>query len=408
MEIYLFRKEFFMAKRIINTVFVAVILIFLIIGLAKTVFFPKDINDLENRKANKMPTFSVQEFLDGNFQKDVRSALSDQVFFAQSMKKLYNTVDSLFVKISVSTVASVDAFNEVPQYITVDNMNLYGKNYDHILYNPTVFDWVKDMLDTNISGFNGMINNLGDAEVYLYYIEKETDINFVTGEKSNVFEYISENLAIPDTRKDRFEVTDFEDFSECFYRTDHHWNDEGSYRGYLELLKLLNISDAPIKRGERVLLGSSFAGSKTQSPGLSTFKENFYARKYEYPFFLTVQNGIATDDYGLQNEYFDKKDDLAPITYGNFYGGDMGEIIFDTGDISKDSILVLGESFDNAILKLLASHFHKTHSIDMRYYKSYMEKDFDISEYMKKHDIDKILLIGNIDFFISEEFVPEY
>ena len=120
------------------------------------------------------------------------------------------------------------------------------------------------------------------------------------------------------------------------------------------------------------------------------------------------QNGEKTKDFGMQNEYFEKKADLPPVTYGKFYGGDMGEIIFDTGNTEKDSILVLGESYDNAILKLLASHFDKTYSVDMRFYKAYMGNDFNISEFVKEHSIDTVLFIGNIDFFINEEFIPEY
>ncbi len=397
-----------MAKKIINAVFIVLVMIFLSAGLVKTVFFPEDINGLENRKANKIPAFSVGAFLDSSYQTDVRDALSDQVFFSESMKRFYNSVDSLFVKLSVSTVASTEVFKEIPQYIAVDNMNLYGENYDHILYNPTVFEWVQKSLDTNISGFNDMLRSLKDADVYLYYVEKETDINFVTGEKSQIYEYLCENINLPQEKIARFEVSDFEEFSKCFYRTDHHWNEDGSYRGYLELLSFLGIRQEAVKQGEKVLLSRSFAGSKTQSPGVSSFREDFYAYKYDCPVMLTLENGISVEDYGKQNEYFEGNEQLPPVTYGNFYGGDMGEIIFDTGDISKDSILILGESYDNAILKLLASHFHKTYSVDMRYYKAYMGEEFNITEYMKKHDIDKVLLIGNIDFFINEEFVPEY
>jgi len=401
-------RRFFMAKRIINAVFISLVLIFLSAGLLKTAFFPNDINKLENRKANKLPTLSLSAFLDGSYQGGVRDALSDQVFFAENMKELYNKVNSAFVKLSVSSAASSTVMSEVREYIKVDDMNLYGENYDHILYNPTVFEWVVDMLNVNIEGFNGIISALPETDFYLYYVEKETDINFVTGEKSGIFEYLSENINIPAEREARFEVSDFAEFSKCFYRTDHHWNQEGSYRGYIQLLDLLGINEKAIEKGEKIKLSGSFAGSKTQSPGVSSFKEDFYAYKLSYPEMTITQNGEETKDFGMQSEYFEKKADLPHVTYGNFYGGDMGEIIFDTGNTEKDSILIVGESYDNAILKLLASHFYKTYSIDMRFYNAYMGKDFNISEYVKQHSIDKVLLIGNIDFFINEEFIPEY
>ena len=191
----------------------------------------------------------------------------------------------------------------------------------------------------------------------------------MTGEKSQIYEYLCNNIKLPASRTERFEMTDFEEFSRCFYRTDHHWNEEGSYRGYLELLDFLGIADEPIARGEKVLLSKTFAGSKTQSPGVSSFRESFYAYKYDCPAMLTVENGVAVENYGKQDEYFAGNGELPPITYGNFYGGDMGEIIFDTGDLSKENILILGESYDNAVLRLLASHFHKTYSKSTHYTK---------------------------------------
>ena len=92
------------------------------------------------------------------------------------------------------------------------------------------------------------------------------------------------------------------------------------------------------------------------------------------------------------------------LKYGLFYGGDEGEIIFDTGRKNRPSILIFGNSFDNAILKLIAGHFNKTYSIDLRHYEKTMGKPFLIDEYMKTHIIDKVLFIGNQDILKQKEF----
>lgn len=70
-------------------------------------------------------------------------------------------------------------------------------------------------------------------------------------------------------------------------------------------------------------------------------------------------------------------------------------------------MLVIGESYDNAILKLLASHFNKTYSIDLRNYERTFGAKFQFSEYVKDSQIDKVLLIGNIDYFTMSEFMLE-
>lgn len=66
---------------------------------------------------------------------------------------------------------------------------------------------------------------------------------------------------------------------------------------------------------------------------------------------MTVtRNGEPAGDYGRQDAV---PGELA-LSYGAFYGGDDGEIIFDTGRTDRGNLLVIGESYDNAILKLLA------------------------------------------------------
>ena len=65
---------------------------------------------------------------------------------------------------------------------------------------------------------------------------------------------------------------------------------------------------------------------------------------------------------------------------------------------------MVGESFDNAVLKLLASHYDTLYSIDLRYYEHSMGKAFDFGAYTREHGIDQVLLMGNIDFFIQDTF----
>ena len=62
---------------------------------------------------------------------------------------------------------------------------------------------------------------------------------------------------------------------------------------------------------------------------------------------------------------------------------------------------------DNAILKLLASHFDRTYSVDLRYYRNYMGSGFSLSDYLRRNNITKVLLIGNVDYYISPDFALE-
>ena len=70
-----------------------------------------------------------------------------------------------------------------------------------------------------------------------------------------------------------------------------------------------------------------------------------------------------------------------------------------------DNILIIGESYDNAILKLLASQFNKTYSVDLRDFERDLGKPFSFDKYVRENEIDKVLFIGNYGFFVQDEFI---
>jgi hypothetical protein len=118
-------------------------------------------------------------------------------------------------------------------------------------------------------------------------------------------------------------------------------------------------------------------------------------------------NGENVNDYGGAQEYFNGKNDASLVSYSGFYGPDSGEIIFDTKKEELENLLVIGESYDNAVLKLLSTHHNKTHSIDLRNYEHFMGKKFELGSYIRDNKIDKVLLIGCIDFFVYDNFELE-
>ena len=117
-------------------------------------------------------------------------------------------------------------------------------------------------------------------------------------------------------------------------------------------------------------------------------------------------DGQPVGDYGDQANFLAGTSEKN-LSYGGFYGGDEGEVIFSTGTTDRGSLLVIGDSFDNAILKLLASHYDTLYSVDLRYYAHSMGRPFDLTAYTQAHGITNVLLLGNIDYFSQDTFDPE-
>ena len=385
-----------MTKKAINGLFVGIILLLLGAGLARTVFFPKEVNAYENRYAEKIASPTVKGWLDGSFQDSVDKALADQVQLAQVYKKVYNLTSSRYLKTVTDPLLPL-CYGRYVSYAGPMVFNGY------ITYPPRNLADMTERLDAKADNYNEYFAAHPELDFYVFYIEKDTEINFETGEKVPACAYLFDQLSLPRNRLGCYEVNSFNEFSLRFYRTDHHWNEWGSYRGYAQLLDLLGVEDAPLdSAGDSVELGT-FSGSKATGAA-AVFSEPFYAYQLDFPDMDVTVNG-QPGHYGNQEAFF-AGEGGAP-SYGAFYGGDDGEVIFSTGRSERENILILGESYDNAVIRMLATHFNNTYAVDLRYYEAYMGQKFSFSDYVAEHDITKVLLIGNIDYFLMAEFLLE-
>lgn len=385
-----------MTKKLLNALFVGAVLLVLLAGLAKTLFFPEEINEYENRYAEQVEPPTLSTVLDGSFQESMDGALSDQVPFSTTCKRLYNSLRSAFRNALLSPILEQTSYF----YVTLtDKIQLFGGDY--LVYPTYKLEDLKEALSATADSHNRMAAAHPDTEFYFYYIEKDVDMNFETGEPILAYEYLRECLSVPADHIGSFPVPNFNTYREFFYRTDHHWNHAGSYAGYLDLVELLGISEPALEPADTVTVGN-FSGSKAAQAGVSN-AEPFAAHRFDFPAMTVTVNGQRAEDYGDQASFFNGSA-AASLSYGHFYGGDSGEVILDTGTTGRGNLLVIGESHDNAILKLLASHYDRTHSIDLRNYEHDIGAPFDLNTYLEQHGIDAVLFIGSVGFYTSETF----
>lgn len=378
------------------------IFIFAIIGISliKTIFFPKNVNEYENRKANRILKFSFQNFYDSNFQNSMESALADQILFTTTMKKNYNlTAHSIINKFYENLEKNLLK----GKYINLNGIYRIGGT-DNLVYKPYKLNNYNE-LNKKIDNLNTIIKSHPELKFYLYYIEKDTDINFETNEKLGASEYITQRINETNIISGIYKINDFEEFKRNFYKTDHHWNYDGSYKAYKEILAMILPGEKCIEPSGTLELKSRLIGSKAYASGLNDmFSEEFIANLFEIPSHRTLING-KDGEYGNEEKYRENLE--MQISYAMFYGDDNGEVEFDFYNPDRENLLIIGESYDNAIIKLLASHFNKTYDIDLRSYEQDTGEKFKFDEYVKQKSIDKVLFIGNIDYYMLDTFLVE-
>ena len=378
-----------MIGRILKICFIAAVALFLALGFAKAVLAPTDINAYEMRYAEKIPALSAEAYLDGSFQSGMDSALGDQILFSGYYKKFYNELSS-----KADTLFTPLRHSISDRYLNYRDTFIYNGQ----LINPTVpLEEYEEGLRETAAYINSELAQMSGVEVYLYYVENDSDINFETEEKTGTYEFFTGLLDIPAENCAKFEVNSFEQYHELFYTGDHHWNHKGSYAGYCQLLELLSPGAEPMVPEEEMDVPGIFIGSKALLTGTTHYAERMKAYRYPFPALEISVNGEKLPYHGeLENLM---RDGGTYCSYTSIYGDDLGCAIFSAGDEQGEKLMVLGDSYDNAILKPLACHFGQLHSVDARYYPVQTGELLDISDYVAENGIDKVLLLGCNAFF---------
>ena len=152
-------------KKIINSLFIGIIVLFLLSGLVSTLFFPDDINYLENRSANKVEKLTLNNYLDGDFQEKFSDALNDQVPLQGRMKKMYNYLNAAYEKIIISEAIGK---NTEQRYISIKDSLLFGNN---LVYYPRDLETMKPDLDKKIENIEAKVKE--DPDINFYAINEQ-------------------------------------------------------------------------------------------------------------------------------------------------------------------------------------------------------------------------------------------
>ena len=444
-------------KKQINGIFAALVCLVIAGSTAKAAAFPHDINEYENRYAEKLCLPTAASVLSGEFQDRTEAALADQLPYAEEIKEEYNLLFSSYnSKVLSAVMARLEAKSQTEETPAVQSTEISAKpsleplissevsepspeippeepedpvtltpsiadptaHYftlpsgrsilkDHLMYDERKLSDNQDKLDKRIADIKAVIESHPDTDFYAYFIEKETEINFVEGTRTGIPEYVEENLALEPGHFNMFRINTFEEYDDWFYKTDHHLNNHGGLELYKRLLSWLLPDETPLEPTGEYQIGY-YSGSKATGTDAQTYKDVNTCYTYDYPKLITFENGSKIGYYGAQEYYVDKVSGgalLEKITYGQLFGQDSGEIRFENPDSENGSILIFGESFDNAVLRLLAGHFNKLYSIDLRNYKAQMGSDFSLDSYLAAHpDVDRILFLGNLDFYVLDTF----
>ncbi len=151
-----------------------------------------------------------------------------------------------------------------------------------------------------------------------------------------------------------------------YFRYDHHWTAMGAYYAYVEFCKSNNITPVRLDKLKKVLINSKWQGSIYNSTKDDRIK---YATDEVYCYLPRKKHTMTYMD---SNDYGTYHRDSCVLTdlngYTAFLGGDNPYTVIEMEDNPKDKcILVLKDSYGNALVPFLCEHYGSIVVIDPRF-----------------------------------------
>jgi len=182
---------------------------------------------------------------------------------------------------------------------------------------------------------------------------------------------------------------------EIFYRTDHHWTTLGAYYGYCAVLEAMGISPQPLSAFTPVTVADDFFGTSCSASGAVWTAPDRIETFVPEPAGLTVTE-ISGGESTAGRLYHPNK--LAERDkYAFFLGGVQPVIVLETGRPEGERLLILRDSFADALTPFLPEHFAEIHLLDPRYYHA-----GSVQDYIRENAIDRVLILYSVPNFVAE------
>ncbi len=336
-------------------------------GLLHLLLPDRTFSPVENRNLEQLPSFSISALVDGSFTSDIETYLADQFPLRD---------DWIGLKTRYEYALGKREFNDV--YLCGDRLIANVTESDRAEQNLTYLTQLTEK--TEIPVYLGLIPTA--AEVWKDRLPEGADSfdqhAYLEAAKDSGAIYVDMEQMLKDHAGE-----------EIYYRTDHHWTSLGAYYGYAALMEAVGVEPEPL--GEKNTVSESFFGTLYSSSGVHWLTPDQIDRYIDGAgITVTVNTGAAVDTHGLYvDSYLMEKD-----KYSSFLGGNNPLYIIENPNAATDqTLLVVRDSYADALAPFLTQYYSEIHLIDLRYYRT------SVADYAESIGADGIFVCYSVDNF---------
>ena len=358
-----------------NIVLVLIFCGFLAVMTLGLLFFPKrEFSAVENRFLEQMPQLSLGGVLDGTYMYNLEQYVSDHVFLRDRWVQIHASIEQISGK--------------------SENGGVYFAKKDTLLYR--VEEPEATRIEKNISYINTFVQKC-QVPVYFGLIPTAAQIwadrlplYAPTADEycwiQNCYEScIARPVDILGTLMEHSEEA-------VFYRTDHHWTTLGAFYAANEVFRTMGVETLSEYDYEPVTVSENFYGTLWSSSGAWWISPDTIEMWVPQENIEVVSWFDTKPESGslYQEAYLEEKD-----KYSFFLGGNQPLCVIKTG-ISGDKLLVIRDSYTDALTPFLTERFSEIHLFDLRYNK------LNVLDYINVNEIDVVLILYGFSGFSEE------
>ncbi len=387
-------------------------------------------SDVEKRELAKYPNFTLASFVDGSYFSDVSTWYSDTYPLRDQFIALNHSFQQLYgIQSGEIMVGNVEQGDEIPtekketapkekkEAVLPDStqlesevadrimMGLYVENgaaYGAYSFSQAAADAYINALDEAGEKLDGITNvySLLVANNSGVVLDDATCAKLGGSNQQQAIEYYNHSFSDKVTPIEYFDDLKAHKDEYLYFRTDHHWTQQGAYYAYKEFAKLKGFKAEKLSDLNEYVF-SPFLGTYYSELQLDSMAANpdtvyAYAPKSTNDMQYMDENGNMVDWRIIQ----DVSDWTESSGYYCFIGGDKPYAIMDNPDIEDGtSCLVIKESYGNCFIPFLVDHYDKVYYMDFR------SAAYNAVDFCKEHKVTDLIVENNIQIIGSEDVV---
>ena len=198
-----------------------------------------------------------------------------------------------------------------------------------------------------------------------------------------------------------------------YSRTDHHWAALGAYYAAEEFARVAGLPFRDLSHYDTLCV-QRFVGTMPIFSKDASIRKNpetfIYYTPQDIDYTTTyikytldkARRNVVRESSPTQEPYFLKYADGSGMAYCTFFGGDDRLVHVNTGTKNGRSLLILKDSFGNAVPGFLFYSFEHIHIGDCRYFTK------NLKAYVAEHNVTDILFANNISHACMTKTINSY